>query len=191
MQDWLLDTGSLTERLQSLCSSFEVEVLGQKSLPLEEAERAAIPGFESQRWQIREVILRGDGKPWVFARSVLPHSLCEQKWADLGNQPLGQRIFNDTSFIRSNFDIGKLSRHPLTHKIFEHKDLQNTSTGTKKADSFWARRSIFSYEGDAPSDGQSNYENNTLSRTILVAEAFLPDCPCYKKQTQKSSELEV
>lgn len=155
IQDWLLNTDSLTERLQSLCSHFEVKVLGQSVLALDLTERQALPEHHLQSWQIREVILYGNGQPWVFARSVLPNHLCESAWADLGNQPLGQRIFNDPRFVRSDFEIGSLQTHPITNvtlKVGEHLH------------SFWARRSVFTMEQD----------------TLLVAEAFLPDCPCYK-----------
>lgn len=158
MQSWLLNTGSLTERLQALSTEFELEVLGQSRLPLESSEKQALPNYQSQEWQIREVILYGDGKPWVFARSVLPDHMCQSTWASLGNQPLGQRIFNDPNFIRSDFEIGHLQQHPLTHQKFQ----KATSMPQR-----WARRSVFSINQD----------------TLLVAEAFLPDCPCYSDLT--------
>lgn len=154
MHGWLLDTGSLTERLQSLCSDFAVEVLGQAVLPLDASEKQALPRHNAHKWQIREVILYGDGQPWVFARSVLPDHMCRSSWADLGNQPLGQRIFNDPDFVRSDFEIGHLQRHPLTHVPL----YQGPSSEQR-----WARRSVFNIGDD----------------TLLVAEAFLPDCPCY------------
>jgi chorismate--pyruvate lyase len=158
MQDWLLDTGSLTERLQANSREFHVEVLGQTEIPLEAAEKRALPRHAQRQWQIREVILYGDGKPWVFARSVLPDKMCQSTWANLGNQPLGQRIFNDPNFVRSGFEIGKLERHPLSHKPF---------TGLESTLQRWARRSIFRVGDDE----------------LLVAEAFLPDCPCYSEKS--------
>lgn len=159
MQSWLLDTGSLTERLQSLCDKFEVKVLGQSNVALDKSESLVLPDSINKTWQIREVILSGDGQPWVFARSVLPEQMCRSTWADLGNQPLGQRIFNDSSFVRSGFEIGHLQQHPLTHRHFS-KETGSSSNQRQH----WARRSIFSRGQDS----------------LLVAEAFLPDCPCYK-----------
>jgi chorismate--pyruvate lyase len=155
MHHWLLDTGSLTERLQANCENFTVEVLGQHQVELENAEKRALPNHAQSQWQVREVILHGDGKPWVFARSVLPQRLCESTWANLGNQPLGQRIFNDSRFVRSGFEIGVLTAHPVTGESFATVDAK-----CKR----WARRSIFSIE----------------EHELLVAEAFLPDCPCYQ-----------
>lgn len=156
MQSWLLNTGSLTERLQALCVDLEVEVLGQCVLPLSSPEKQALEPHQTKSWQIREVILYGDGKPWVFARSALPDHMCQSTWSNLGNQPLGQRIFNDPSFVRSDFEIGHLQCHPLSHVSF----LANAPSEQR-----WARRSVFSIGEDS----------------LLVAEAFLPDCPCYSK----------
>lgn len=154
MQSWLLDTGSLTERLQSISTHFEVKVLGQTLLALEASEQRALTARCSQKWQIREVILYGDGQPWVFARSALPDHMCRSTWANLGNQPLGQRIFNDPNFVRSDFEIGHVQRHPLTQASID------TSAILQQR---WARRSVFTINEDK----------------LLVAEAFLPDCPCY------------
>lgn len=168
LHDWLLNTGSLTERLQALTSDFTVCLLGQEVLQMDESERRHLANnqkYEQDNWQVREVILQGksaslDSKnrhntplqDWVFARSILPNKLCHSKWANLGNQPLGARIFNDHNFVRSDFEIGRLDYHPLTHQPF------------KEGQVCWARRSKFTIE---------QYE-------LLVAEAFLPDSPCYE-----------
>jgi chorismate--pyruvate lyase len=162
--DWLLNTGSLTERLQALTHHFKLDLLGQGIACMDESERHHLTQNDDDTWQIREVILQGlpllsthaaplqsDIQDWVFARSVLPSALCDSKWANLGNQPLGARIFNDNNFVRSEFEIGKLAYHPLTHEAFG------------AGETYWARRSKFTIE---------KYE-------LLVAEAFLPHSPCY------------
>lgn len=173
--DWLLNTGSLTERLQALTHHFSVDLLGQQVADMDESERRHLHHSDVNEWQIREVILQGSPRPdartlnaqtnalgggelnshntenWVFARSVLPNELCESKWANLGSQPLGSRIFNDNKFIRSEFEIGKLHYHPITHEAFSANQ------------PCWARRSKFTIQ---------HYE-------LLVAEAFLPHSPCY------------
>ncbi len=159
LQDWLLNTGSLTERLQALTNCFEVELLGQKKIRPDQSELAILQNAEKHSWQIREVILQGMPKQqekeqqqdWVFARSVLPLELCNSQFENLGNEPLGQRIFNDKNFIRSDFQIGILTCHPLTKQVVDpHQPM-------------WARRSKFKIQ---------QYE-------LIVAEAFLPDSPCY------------
>lgn len=161
LADWLLNTGSLTERLQALTTKFSVNLLGQKEAPLDTSEQALLSNSPNKKWQIREVVLQGvvlqglvqeQTQDWVFARSILPDLLCQSTWANLGSQPLGQRIFNDTSFVRSEFEIGKLQFHPLTGLSFSNNK------------QCWARRSRFQIG----------------EHMLLVAEAFLPDSPCYQ-----------
>lgn len=159
LADWLLHTGSLTERLQALTNSFRVEVLGQATLCAQDSEKAALADYDKHQWQIREVILYGNGKPWVFARSVLPAHLCNTTWATLGNQPLGQRIFNDNNFVRSEFAIAQLDYNPIEADV----------SPSKQHDSLWGRRSAFQI---------ANWH-------LLVAEIFLPDCPSYLKNCGK------
>ena len=155
LADWLLNTGSLTERLQALTSNFEVKVLGQATIDADASEKAALADYEHHKWQIREVILFGDGKPWVFARSILPEHLCKTTWSTLGNQPLGQRIFNDDNFVRSEFVITQLNKNPLSGIDANARDGE-----------LWGRRSAFKIK----------------DWHLLVAEVFLPDCPSYLKQ---------
>ena len=155
LTDWLLHTGSLTERLQALTNTFKVDVLGQATLDADDSEKLALSDYEQHKWQIREVILYGNGKPWVFARSVLPEHLCNTTWASLGNQPLGQRIFNDDNFVRSEFVIAELDQNPI-------------APDTKlKEQTLWGRRSAFTIQ----------------HWHLLVAEVFLPDCPSYLKHS--------
>jgi chorismate--pyruvate lyase len=156
LQDWLLNTGSLTERLQALTDSFSVNLLGQSSEGLDSSEQEMLSTSTMQNWQVREVILQGSPKgenkqqDWVFARSVLPNKLCESTWANLGSQPLGQRIFNDPNFVRSEFEIGKLRYNPVLLDDYSQQNI-------------WARRSKFTID---------TFE-------LIVAEAFLPQCPAY------------
>ncbi|GAC26960.1 chorismate--pyruvate lyase family protein [Brumicola pallidula] len=156
LADWLLHTGSLTERLQALTNKFEVKVLGQATIDADQSEQVALIDYHKHQWQIREVILYGDGKPWVFARSVLPEHLCKTTWATLGNQPLGQRIFNDNKFVRSEFVIAQLDNNPIA-------GLGTDPPIPAATNALWGRRSAFKIE----------------AWHLLVAEVFLPDCPSY------------
>jgi len=168
LADWLLHTGSLTERLQALTNKFEVKVLGQATIDADPSEQATLLDYYKHKWQIREVILYGDGKPWVFARSVLPEHLCKTTWATLGNQPLGQRIFNDNKFVRSEFVITQLDNNPIA-------GLDIDSPSTDVTTLLWGRRSAFKIE----------------SWHLLVAEVFLPDCPCYIRDTALSNKTNL
>ncbi|WP_395339104.1 chorismate--pyruvate lyase family protein [Ningiella sp. W23] len=171
MQDWLLHTGSLTERLMSLCKQFDVQVLGQSNIPLNKSEISLLNAQDAQQWQVREVILYGDSVPWVFARSVLPEHMCNSTWANLGSQPLGQRIFNDPRFVRSEFEIAPLQFHPVSKHPYSNNRPKR-----------WARRSLFTYQDEHASNVTSSKHNK-----LIVAEAFLEDCPCYDEFVQNAS----
>lgn len=159
LRNWLLDTSSLTERLQSKCRQFSLQLLGQRliSPELEEYQTLRRPDVEqsAQQWQIREVVLLGDGVPWVFARSVLPNSLCNADLAGLGNKPLGQILFNDSRFQRSPFELTQFPANSAFHN----------SLGLQTLLPLWGRRSLFSYQ----------------SYNMMVAEVFLPDAPAYQQ----------
>jgi len=158
LQNWLLDTGSLTERLQAHCTEFQVIVLGQgrAAITLEEKQQLAVSAdaYNEQDWQVREVILLGGNKPWVFARSIIPQALCQSDFANLGDKPLGQLIFNDKRFNRSPFQVSQL---------LEPTPLM-TELGFAPVKQLWGRRSVFSLQG----------------MKMMVAEVFLPEAPAYK-----------
>ena len=157
LRNWLLDTGSLTERLQAHCRDFQVQVLGQRQAPisLEEIQQLILPGqsYIASEWQVREVILWGDGEPWVFARSLIPTVLCAAELANLGNQALGKLIFNDPRFLRQPFEICHITQpkdRVAALQLNSHQDL-------------WGRRSVFKLD----------------KLSMSVAELFLPQSPAY------------
>lgn len=128
LKNWLLDTGSLTERVQSLCDTFSLTLLGQDTLTPHHNEMALLGDAHEAQYQIREVLLCGNGSPWVFARSVIPHSLIASELSNIGNEPLGKRLFNDARFIRSAFELCSLSSRQL---------------GYEDDKTLWGRRSLF------------------------------------------------
>lgn len=150
LKNWLSDTGSLTERVQSLCRQFTLIKLGQGSAPLHDSECARLPG-PADAYQVREVLLCADGVPWVYARSVIPQSLIDDELANLGAQPLGKRIFNDSRFVRSAFELCEVAPAAVARL---NMDITRP---------LWGRRSKFSLN----------------SQHMLVAEVFLPGAPVY------------
>ncbi|AWL10577.1 Chorismate lyase [Saliniradius amylolyticus] len=151
LKNWLQDTGSLTERLQAHCRHFEVQLLGQQKTQLS-ADELEIIG--SQLSVVREVILRGDGQPWVAARSVLPKALTEDgPFAALGSQSLGRILFNDHLFERRPFELCQLEAPNLLETL-----------GCESKHRLFGRRSLFCYQ----------------HWRVMVAEIFLPQCPAYK-----------
>lgn len=162
LRDWLLNTSSLTERLQSLCEHFTVKVLVQAAAIHDQVstnEQLKLYGRyndSEQSTQIREVILYGDTVPWVFARTLIPKQFLEdemQELATLGNQPLGKILFNDRRFKRQEFElICCVPPQPLF-------DVFNITV-----EQLWGRRSLFQFN----------------QHRIMVCEIFLPGSPAYR-----------
>ncbi|HIF9208697.1 TPA: chorismate--pyruvate lyase family protein [Photobacterium damselae] len=108
---WLLETESLSQRLAQCCQHFTVTVLEQvmvekQQLSIEEKELVGDIDCLS-----RKVILNGDGVPWVFARTLIPLSTLtgdEQDLAQLGEKPLGYRVFTADNARRDALVIANI-----------------------------------------------------------------------------------
>ncbi|MCY7295744.1 chorismate--pyruvate lyase family protein [Alteromonas sp. a30] len=171
LKNWLMDTGSLTERLQASSHHFAVEVLGHEVAIIAPEEAVQLyqnkPVQETytpldQRTQVREVLLKGNHQNWVFARSLMPQIFideCMQELGVLGNQPLGKILFNDARFQRLDFE---LIQCPLSHPICE-------ALGMVPKHPLWGRRSLFQFQ----------------THCIMVCEVFLPDSPAYRDMETK------
>lgn len=110
-QAWLFDRASLTAKLQARCPTLAVMPLYEGwglAYPFEQTAlaRASADSTSASRVWIREVILGCQDQAWIFARSVSPAVGARQPWAFLrqqGQQPLGQRLFQDPSIERGAF----------------------------------------------------------------------------------------
>ncbi|MGB0893107.1 MAG: chorismate--pyruvate lyase family protein [Parashewanella sp.] len=151
LTSWLLDNGSLTEKLKARCKEFTVIVLG-------EAKLAPLPNeYDSNAplW-VREVLLCLEGEPWVFARTLMPLELLTQTQVDLkglGNRPLGELLFSHHAFIAGQIQIGQIDSQSLPKfgsKISANKHL-------------WGRRRFFAYQ----------------QHQMIVSEFFLPAAQHY------------
>ncbi|PIE44262.1 MAG: chorismate--pyruvate lyase [Gammaproteobacteria bacterium] len=130
-QSWLLDRGSLTQRLlQQSQGRFSVEVQQQRWQRPEANERKLL-GLDNRSVSlIREVRLLGSGIPWVFARSILPIATLtgkERYLGNLGSKPLGAYLFKSRSMKRGPIEVG-----------YGFDD---------SGKALWARRSIFYLNG--------------------------------------------
>ena len=72
LRRWLRRTGSLSAHLQTLGARFQVQRLSQGVASLLPGEARSLGVAAGTRCVVREVVLRVDGKPLVFARSVAP-----------------------------------------------------------------------------------------------------------------------
>lgn len=151
LRHWLLDEGSLTQRLTRLShGNFSVQLLDQQ-WQRPNHDEARLLGRPQSEWAIvREVILAGAGKPWVFARSVLPATSLTgnlRQLRYLKSRPLGQLLFNAPSMRRTPFEIAQIP----AHSKYLHSSISREISS-------WGRRSRFEVYG----------------RPILVSEVFLP-----------------
>ena len=159
LRSWLLDRGSLTQRLiDASDGDFRVQVLNQKmALPLlSEIKALCIPS--RQRALVREVILFGHNQPWVYARSIIPVQTLTGRLRSLrtlDNRPLGALLFNDTSMQRGDIEIACMNTNSHLQP-----NLPQGIEGT-----VWGRRSVF-------------YLDN---KPLLVSEMFLPSFKPYNK----------
>lgn len=151
---WLINNGSLTQRLRLRYVDFEVKLvlLAYAKPLLDEVAPLKIPTYKNVL--TREVLLMGNQRPVVFAHSVLPRESLRGRWlglSRLGNKPLGASLFANPRVRRTALSYKKLSQH---HCLYQHA----TQYLTQKPANLWARRSVFS-----------------LDRAyMMVTEVFLP-----------------
>ncbi|WP_416885927.1 chorismate--pyruvate lyase family protein [Marinospirillum sp.] len=102
-RSWLQESGSLTRRLQGQAQvSFQVEVLDQGVRPIHQVERQWLQVTHNHIW-VRQVLLKVDDQPWVFARSLLPldtRGNLLRRLTGVGQQALGQLLFSQPDIQR-------------------------------------------------------------------------------------------
>lgn len=152
---WLTDRGSLTARIKARCADVRVEVVFQGLRRPDRDESFMFASGRRARVLVREVFLRCDETPVVFAHTVLdPADLCGpwRSVARLGTRPLGAALFADARIERHPLRVRKIGRdHELHRRLSAHLPHAPRS--------LWARRSLFRLH-DSP---------------ILVTEVFLPE----------------
>jgi chorismate--pyruvate lyase len=171
LKDWLLDEGSLTARLKSHSEHFMVKVIGEQQQLCSAAEACDLIKV-GEPVLVREVILYCDNVPQVFARSLLPLSSLtgeEQVLANLGEQPLGQVLFNNPSLQRLRLELSSFASNSsvvnlATQLAAKHDDSETVNTSKIPTQTLWGRRSIFMLE----------------NKPLMVAEVFLPDAFAYQ-----------
>lgn len=152
---WLINSGSLTQRLRQHYADFSVKLLSVAyAKPLfDEVAPLNMPAYKKAL--IREVLLQGNQHAVVFAHSVLPRASLRGRWLGLtrlGNRPLGASLFANKQVKRTALRYKKLShQHPLYQHAIQHLNDQPAF--------LWARRSVFSLD----------------CAHMLVTEVFLPE----------------
>ena len=149
LRRWLQASGSLSARLAATGQRFSVQVLRQGRLPLLRDEATAL-GLGAQRTgYAREVVLRVDDKPMVFARSVTAYRDSVGAWRSvrgLGSRPLADVLFRRLGITRQPLAFTRLKRQsPLQRDVAKHWQAVGCVSDVPGALS--ARRSIFMRHG--------------------------------------------
>lgn len=153
---YLAEAGSLTERLRSRHAGFQVQLLAHGHATLSGEEMGLLDAKPEEAGYVRQVYLcGGDHRPLLYARSVVAGP--SEVWLkELGEQPLGDRVFANPRAERSPIVVAELDARQVLHKeALAHLSVQERA---RAAGPLWARRSCLTVEG----------------AHILIYECFLP-----------------
>lgn len=151
---WLSEPGLLTERLRACCGGQPgLSVISEAEAPLAEHDAAVLQASGSAAF-VREIELTCDGRPWVFAQTLIPQAtLARQRWlSSLGRAALGERLAAVPGIERGPLEFTRL----VAGDRLYHRALRERSDPPPW---LWARRSWFAIAGDR----------------LLVQEVFLPE----------------
>lgn len=157
LRPWLTDQGSLTARLMAHSSQFQVQKINQQTGLCWQDEFQALGLPKRAKVQGREVLLRCDSQPAIYAHTVMPLHANASQWPlfrTLGNRSLGSTLFSDPQVRRGSLQFARLTpSHPAMQRARELTGLRVCGTA-----SLFARRSLFYRHG----------------AVLLVTELFLP-----------------
>lgn len=152
---WLLEQGSLTERLVAACGGvFRVEVVAQGRERPRADEAAALALPVGRFALLREVRLFCGRDVWVRARTVIPPATLtgrERRLRHLGNRSLGATLFSDPTMTRGVVEFARLTPdQALYARVI-------AGLGSPPPE-IWGRRTLF----------------RLADKPLLVSEFFLP-----------------
>ncbi|AHE97606.1 chorismate--pyruvate lyase [Thioalkalivibrio paradoxus ARh 1] len=152
VRGWLLEPGSLTQRLRQGCpDGFHLDLLEQRLMRPLRDEALALGRPSHEVAMVRQVRLCCKGVVWVHARTVIPLPSLERglrRLTRLGARPLGEVLFADPTMTRGEVEVIRLTPGHFLH----------AQSGAAGDEVLWGRRSVF-----------------TLQRQpLLVSEFFLP-----------------
>ncbi|MCW6567765.1 chorismate lyase [Yersinia ruckeri] len=107
--EWLMELGSMTCRFEQHCQRVHIEPQQERFITRDELGEEAEHLPVSERYWLREVILCGDGQPWLLGRTVVPEetlSGADRALVDLGTVPLGRYLFSGDALTRDYIQTG-------------------------------------------------------------------------------------
>lgn len=149
---WLEASGSLSARLAGAGQCFRVQVLHQGRQGLHRDEARALGLRRQAAGYVREVVLRVDEVPVVFARSVTTQASSVGAWRSmrgLGTRPLADVLFRRAAgIVRRPLEFSRLlpasrARHHVAKAWRQANDADLVPRGLP------ARRSVFKRRGAA------------------------------------------
>ena len=154
VQSWIYEPGSLTRRIRDFYGdAFAVSVLFHQWRVPFLSECRLLKQSHSKYCLTREVLLTGDNKPLILARTIIPAQTLkgtQRTLSRLCNRPLGEVIFSYPKLQRLEMDITLIEATNWSPTIIDRARINGPQ---------WGRRTI--------------YEIN--KRQMLVSEFFLPD----------------
>ena len=152
---WMVDRGSLTQRLIDHCQGKFAVRLRRQSLDIPLWSESRLLGLPENRLAIiREVDLLCRGIPVVFARTIIPFASLRgrsRSLTGLGSSPLGAMLFRDPTTRRETVEYARIRPGQGLYA-------SATQNLAQPAESLQARRTLFCFKG----------------RSLLVNEIFLP-----------------
>lgn len=110
VSDWLMELGSMTRRFERHCGRVHVEPQRECFVTREQLAEEAAHLPHSERYWLREIVLLGDGQPWLLGRTVIPQETLtgpDHALVDLGTVPLGRYLFSSSELTRDYIDVGR------------------------------------------------------------------------------------
>lgn len=106
---WLMETGSMTKRLESYCTQLTVMLCTERFVTPYELGDECDHLPPSEHYWLREVVLYGDKQPWLFGRTLVPRQTLDGAGSalkDIGTEPLGRYLFRYEGLTRDYIHTG-------------------------------------------------------------------------------------
>jgi chorismate--pyruvate lyase len=152
--EWLLHSGSMSNRLRHQCQKVQIKVLNQQWSLSQRHEMQKLHLTKRICIFIREVQIFCDDALWMFARTVIPPLTYERyqiQFKELADGFLGDVLFTHPQLRRSEFELASLDPHC--------RDYAFAVSGDDNPAYLLARRSVF-------------YINHY---SLLLTEVFSPE----------------
>lgn len=148
---WLCHPGSLTRKLRGVAgASFHVDVLNEAEVTLDADDAALLGVAAGTRARLREVYLSGT-LPLVFGRTLAPPGLAADWLTQLGDQPLGDRVFAEADALRGGIEVAQVQAGDAFYR-------DAVRALPAPPSSLWVRRSVLQVQ----------------AARLLIYEAFFP-----------------